>query len=50
MPANRSLAYSPEVASLAVAQINRLRQEDILDYGFRQRVEAEQLAAEAAAR
>jgi hypothetical protein len=45
MPANRLLGYSSEVPPLAEAQMNRLRQEDILDYGFRQRVEAEQAAA-----
>ena len=50
MPANRLLGYSSEVPPLAEVQMNRLRQEDVLDYGFRQRVEAEQLAAEAAAR
>jgi hypothetical protein len=44
MPANRLLGYSSEVPPLAEAQMNRLRQEDILDYGFRQRVEAEQAA------
>jgi hypothetical protein len=45
MPANRLLGYSSEVPPLAEVQMNRLRKEDILDYGFRQRVEAEQAAA-----
>ena len=49
-PRPNTLGYNPNVPSTAEVQMNRLRKEDVLDYGFRQRVEAEQAAAEAATR
>ena len=48
-PRPNTLGYNPNVPSTAEVQMNRLRKEDVLDYGFRQRVEAEQAAAQAAA-
>jgi hypothetical protein len=48
-PLPGTLGYNPNVPGNAEVQMNRLRKEDVLDYGFRQRVEAEQAAAEAAA-
>ena len=48
-PLPGTLGYNPNVPGVAEVQMNRLRKEDVLDYGFRQRVEAEQAAAEAAA-
>ena len=50
VPVNRMLGYDPNVPSTAEVQMNRLRKEDVLDYGFRQQAEAQQAAAEAAAR
>lgn len=49
VPRPNTLGYNPNVPSTAEVQMNRLRKEDVLDYGFAQRVEAEQASAQAAA-